>query len=236
LGNGSTASAVTGSYLPLTGGSLSGALNEAKGTDIASGTTTDIGAATGNYVEITGTNTIASFGTIQAGTIRYIRFMGALTITYNATSMILPGARDIKTTAGDRAIFVSLGSGNWVCISFLKVSGLVLGDTVILTFSGDTGLTSDQVRGQSIYVTGNKKMTLPTGQIGMNTCVFSVDATVKYVDVTGSDFFFINGAALAAGHQLNSVGVIGDTLCVEFGATNTWFVLPGSNVNWVDGG
>src|SRR3990167_8878958 len=39
------------------------AINQAKGTDIASAATADIGAATGNYVVVTGTTTITAFGT-----------------------------------------------------------------------------------------------------------------------------------------------------------------------------
>lgn len=83
-----------------------------KGADIASAATTDIGAATGRFVHITGTTTITSFGTKTAGVIRILTFDGALTITHNATSLILPGAANIGTSAGDTAVFVSEGGGN----------------------------------------------------------------------------------------------------------------------------
>lgn len=113
-------------YLKLTGGSLSGALNEAKGADIASATTTDIGAATGNYVVITGTTTITGLGTVQAGTRREVNFSGILTLTHNGTSLILPTGANITTAAGDTATFISLGSGNWVCINYQRASGAAL--------------------------------------------------------------------------------------------------------------
>ena len=109
--------------LALSGGSLTGALNLAKGSDIASGTTTDIGAATGTVVDVTGTTTITGLGTAQAGTMRIVRFTGALTLTHNATSLILPTAANITTAAGDAAIFISLGSGNWYCAFFQRKSG-----------------------------------------------------------------------------------------------------------------
>lgn len=99
------------------------AIDHAKGSDIASATTTDIGAATGNYVDVTGTTTITGLGTIQAGVIRIVRFTGALTLTHNATSLILPGGANITTVAGDVAVFVSLGSGNWRCVSYTKIDG-----------------------------------------------------------------------------------------------------------------
>src|SRR5882724_5591239 len=101
---------------------LSSFLNEAKGADIASATTTDIGAATGNYVVVTGTVTITGLGTVQAGTRRIVKFSGALTLTHNATSLILPGSANITTVAGDTAMFISLGSGNWICVNYEQVT------------------------------------------------------------------------------------------------------------------
>jgi hypothetical protein len=112
--------------LPLAGGSMTGAINEAKGADIASATTTDIGAATGNFVDVTGTTTITGLGTVQSGTLRAVRFTGALTLTHNATSLILPTGANITTAAGDTANFRSLGSGNWVCTSYQRKDGTAL--------------------------------------------------------------------------------------------------------------
>ena len=111
---------VTPNIGAATGTSLvvSSYLNEAKGSDIASATTTDIGAATGNYVHVTGTTTITGLGTVQAGTRRIVKFTGALTLTHNATSLILPGGANITTVNGDVATFVSLGSGNWICVQY----------------------------------------------------------------------------------------------------------------------
>ena len=94
----------------------------AKGADIASATTTDIGAATGEFVDVTGTTTITGLGTIASGIVRTVRFTGALTLTHNATSLILPGAANITTVNGDVAVLRSLGSGNWKCIGYLQAS------------------------------------------------------------------------------------------------------------------
>jgi len=110
----------------FTGGSLTTAINWAKGSDIASAATTNIGAATGNFVHITGTTTITALGTIQAGTPRVVRFAGILTLTHNATSLILPSAANIVTAANDTAVFVSEGSGNWRCVGYERASGAAL--------------------------------------------------------------------------------------------------------------
>lgn len=127
--------------LALAGGNMSGAINEAKGTDIASASSIDIGAGTGNMIDITGTTTITALGTVQAGTRRILRFTGALTLTHNATSLILPTGANITTVAGDTATMVSLGSGNWVCTSYQRKDGSALagGSSVVTLLKAGTG-------------------------------------------------------------------------------------------------
>ena len=93
-----------------------------KGADIASATTTDLGAVAGLFHDITGTTTITSFGTVSAGIWKIIKFEGALTLTHNATSLILPGGANITTADGDIAIMFSEGSGNWRCVNYVKAS------------------------------------------------------------------------------------------------------------------
>lgn len=110
----------------------------AKGTDIASAGTIDLGAATGEFVDVTGTTTITSLGTVSAGIVRTVRFTGALTLTHNATSLILPTGANITTAANDVAMFRSLGSGNWLCVGYMKNSGEPL---TAATVSSETAVT-----------------------------------------------------------------------------------------------
>ncbi len=93
-------------------------INFAASVDVASAGTTNIGAATSNNVRITGTTTITAFDTVDAGIRRNVRFAAALTLTYNGTSLILPGGQNITTVADDTAEFLSLGSGNWICLTY----------------------------------------------------------------------------------------------------------------------
>lgn len=102
------------------------------GSDIASGSTVDLSTATGNSVTVTGTTTITSLGTVSAGMRFTLIFDGALTLTHNATSLILPGASDIITAAGDTGEFLSLGSGNWRCLSFTATDGVASYDAIYL--------------------------------------------------------------------------------------------------------
>lgn len=92
-------------------------LNMAAEVDVASATP-NIGAALSNNVRITGTTTISAFDSVGAGIRRNVRFAAALTLTHNGTSLILPGGQNITTVADDTAEFLSLGTGNWVCLSY----------------------------------------------------------------------------------------------------------------------
>lgn len=94
-----------------------------KGADIASASTTDLSTATGDYVDITGTTTITSLGTVSVGMRFILQFDNTLTLTHSS-ALVLPGAANITTAAGDHAIFESLGSGNWVCVAYTRASGL----------------------------------------------------------------------------------------------------------------
>ena len=98
-------------------------------TNVASAATVDLGALPSNYSLITGTTTISSFGTTAtiAAPFYMAQFAGSLTLTYNATSLILPGAQSIVTQAGDAMILTPLGSGNWQVLAYFRASGLPIG-------------------------------------------------------------------------------------------------------------
>lgn len=94
-----------------------------KGSDVASTATADVGAVAGLMHDITGTTTITSLGTVSSGVWKLLKFEGALTLTHNATSLILPGAANITTADGDTALFMSEGSGNWRCHHYTRALG-----------------------------------------------------------------------------------------------------------------
>lgn len=97
--------------------------NVTKGSDIASASAITI-PASGNYFVVTGTTGITSITDTNSwyGREVVLKFSGALTITHSA-NLILPGAANITTVAGDVAHFVSESSGVWRCSSYTKYSG-----------------------------------------------------------------------------------------------------------------
>ena len=120
--------------------------------DLASAATTDLGAQTTDNLRITGTTTITSFGTAANGVTRNLRFAAALTLTHNATSLILPGGANITTAAGDTGTAKSLGSGNWVLTDWQRASALPVLPGLI-TSSGLT-LATARVLGRLAAGTG----------------------------------------------------------------------------------
>lgn len=93
-----------------------------KGADIASASTLNLGED-GHYFHVTGTTTIPAIEARPTGWDIELEFDAALTLIHNATSLILPGAANITTAAGDVARFVSeADSGNWRCTSYLRAA------------------------------------------------------------------------------------------------------------------
>ena len=97
---------------------------------IASASTTDLGSTQYQSISITGTTTITAFGSsAMTGAVKFIKFAGALTLTHNATSLILPGGANITTVAGDCATVRYEGSGNWRVMFYTAANGLSSGLT-----------------------------------------------------------------------------------------------------------
>jgi len=227
----------------FSGGSLSSALNEAKGANIASASTTDIAAATGNLVHITGTTTITALGTVQAGTRRVVIFDGALTLTHNATSLILPWAANITTAAGDAAVFVSEGSGNWQCIAYVRASF-----TNLMADLQGTGLDADAcgLRGvpqnsQSANYTcvasdAGKHIVHPSGAGAGDTFTIPANASVAYEIGTAITFINMDSNAVSIAittdtMNLSSAGTTGTRTLAQYGiatavkvASTTWLI------------
>lgn len=90
-----------------------------KGADVGSATALAL-LTDGNYFDITSTTTITSINTLGAGTVVKLHFDGILTLTHDATDLVLPGAANITTAAGDEAEFVEYATGDWRCVNYQR--------------------------------------------------------------------------------------------------------------------
>ena len=101
---------------------VTGALQEdgTKGADIASAGTLAVGTD-GSYFDITGTTGITGF-TVDAGRTFTLQFDGIVTLT-NGASLVLSGAANFTTAAGDRLTFTAVAADTVVQVGHSLVSG-----------------------------------------------------------------------------------------------------------------
>lgn len=163
--------------------------NEQPFATIASATTTDLSTVGTQNVIITGTTTITSFGTLPAGVFRRLRFSSALTLTHNATSLILPnGGNDLSVLGGDVVNAISLGSGNWVVTDYQPAT------PASMQLQGLVNLSSTAVVLSSVIPTWVTRVTVMLGAV-------SLSGSAAVLVQMGS------GAVDSAGYQANSLSI-----------------------------
>jgi hypothetical protein len=130
-------------------------------TTLGAGGTVDLGTVSSHNVLISGTTTITSFGSSALTTypIYRIKFDNALTLTHNATSLILQGNTNITTAANDTAMAQYLGSGNWQVSNYSKANGAAVASAVptrqvVTTAQAGTYTTPANVRWIRIRLVG----------------------------------------------------------------------------------
>ena len=112
-----------------------GAVIQNKGADVASATTLPV-ISDGNFFDVTGTTEIQIIASMGIGTEITLQFDGALQLTHSA-NLVLPGAANITTIAGDVLTFVEYASADWVCVSYQSAITAVVTDHGGLTGLGD---------------------------------------------------------------------------------------------------
>ena len=182
-GNASTATTLQ-TARTISGVSFNGSANidieDRLGTAIASAATTTIGTrGLGDYIHITGTTTITSFGTAAAaGVRRTLIFDGALTLTHNATSLICPGATNIVTVAGTVIEVVAETTANWRVVSITHPS---LSMDELGYLDGVTSAIQTQLNAKAALaspaLTGTP--TTPTAAVGTSTTQIASTAFVN---------------------------------------------------------
>lgn len=135
------------------------------GSDIASASTINLDAATGDLIDVTGTTTITAI-TLADGQERTVRFTGALTLTHGA-SLVIPAAANITTAAGDFAVFRGYASSVVRCVSYVRASGFNI-----------AGL-------QSKRITASRVMDATDGNVAYTGVGFKPRALIVLSGVTG---------------------------------------------------
>ena len=202
---------------------------------LASAGSLNLGAVvTGDVITISGTTTITSFGTIDAGIERTLVFSGALTLTHNSTSLILPTGQNIQTVSGDSFTFRSEGSGNWRCTgrsASTPLTGHVTtspsGAAVLGAFSSSqlSGALSDE-SGSGLAVFNNSPV-LVTPNIGVPSAGTLTNCTFPTLNQNTSG----SAASLSSTLAIGSGGT-GQTTALIPSGTKMLFVQASAPVGW----
>jgi len=199
---------------------------QSQGAAIASASTTAIGGNTdGNYLHITGTTTITSFGTVAAGISRTVIFDGALTLT-NSASLILPGGANITTVAGDAAEFVSEGGGIWRCSGYLRSAGQYIfnGQTATVNLAGNLNLSGSggRITGDFSNATLANRVMFQSSVVDGNTAISAIPNGTS----TTSSVHLYRGIDLTNYSRLSLAAISSElTLRNEVGGTGTYSPL-----------
>jgi len=149
-GNNSTRLATT-AYADAADALLKAAIDfeEARATNIASASTTNIAGATGKFVQVSGTATINALGVATPGATRVVRFLGAGTITHNGTTLLLPGGANITRAANDTGIFISISGGEdaWICAVYQRANGKPVVNPAIADLGIDVATVEEALAG-----------------------------------------------------------------------------------------
>jgi len=189
---------------------------------IASASTTNLGSLSSNIVAVSGTTTINSFGSSAstANPLYFVRFTGSLTITYNATSMILPGSVSISGSAGDSGIFEYIGSGNWRCLSYQRSNGQSLSMTgANATFASAT--TTDIGFGS---LTNNVTISGTTTITSLGTSATNA-SPIYFVKFSGALILTHNATSLILPGAANITTAAGDCAIFEALGSGNWRCL-----------
>lgn len=133
-------------------------------TNTASASTTNLGTTLQHT--ITGTTTITAFGGV-AGNRYEVVFSGALTLTHNASSLILPGGANITTAAGDQAEIYMI-TASTCRVKYTKASGQPVAATSTVTRVTEVSASGSAVDFTSIPSNANS-ITLSFSDVSLDS-------------------------------------------------------------------
>ena len=190
-------------WKPVIGGGLN---------TLPSAATVDLGSVPDSYVVISGVAAITSFGSSMApGTGKAVRFSGSLTLTYNATTLILPGGGNINTQPGDTAFVVSLGAGNNLVLFYSNGAQLTKANNLSDVANVATARSNLAVLGTAANLSDVASLPAARANLGVpyvvKRTVFSTPGTFTYTPDPHLLFAFIRLMAGGGGGAGSNGGI-----------------------------
>ena len=222
---------VNGSFSPSV-------INTGARVDIASAATVNLETAAANYIRITGTTTITAI-TLSNGHYRDVVFAGVLTLTHNASTLILPGGASITTAAGDTMRVIGEASGVRV-VDYTRASGLTVGSQTLGGLSGfyesseatiTNNTRTDFAHGLGAVpklVTGVLRCKVTEGGYAVND---EIHYATQYMEVFGAGDTHTVGFTISSSATQVSFGVGNSPIYIPAKDASDSFVAI-TNANW----
>lgn len=236
----------SGAWMPPVGG---GAI-----PSIVSASTTDLGSVPQAAVNITGAQTIASFGSsVPEGQVKFLTFTGAATLVYNATFMIVTGSANATMAPGQFAVALSLGGGKWrvdvinraTLLAYPTVNardpayGMLCNGTHDDTPALQAAITAAAAINAGVFISGNTNGTLATCMMNAPVSLasnfsLSADPGTVVLKATPTNTHNLGGILLSLTNlsnvRVNGLVLDGNAFNFTFVGTRLVFVNGGNNV------
>jgi hypothetical protein len=190
-----------------------------RGSNIESNSTLSLPATGGGVFLVTGAIGISAISTGSGGRRISLRFAGALTLTHSA-NLILPGAVNITTAAGDVADFINDAAqdatgSNWRCVSYQRASGVSARSVALplVTATGNYGATTANAGGFIYFgsLSATATLTLPSAASMVGQSITVVNSSTDFaviIDPNGSET--LDGATTRQTFGMSRVTIISD--------------------------
>lgn len=193
-----------------------------RGTDIASASTLSLPATGGGVFTVTGTTTVAGISTGSGGRRVSLRFAGALQLTHNGTSFILPGAVNITTVAGDVVDFINDAAqdatgSNWRCVNYQRASGSPVNNADFIATQADmeaaSSTTALVTAGRARFHPGASKAWVSFVARGTDgACTISSSHNVTGVSRSGAGTYIVTFTNAMSSTAYVAVGTVQTTI------------------------
>lgn len=186
------------------------------GGTIASASTINLDAVTGQVIDISGTTTINNI-ILASGSQRIVRFTGSLVLT-NSSNLVLLGGVNITTASGDYATFQGYDSGVVRCINYSSASTGYTGS--LLAGTGANNLVQLNSQGylpalDARNLTTNTTAVVNNSNVASNASVYTANPYVGQVGLDVSTTYGQSYTMLPSGIMIQwgyTPSVIGNTL------------------------
>lgn len=181
---------------------------------VATGSSVNLNSVDAEIVGITGSGATIATITLTDGRSKIVRFEGANTLTHSS-NLVLPGAQNITTAAGDFAFFCGYGSSVVRCAFFQRGTSqpLVTGSATIASAATvDLGA----VREQLIRISGSVSIT------SFGTAADT--GTIKFVTLNSAPLL-TNSANLICPDASDIQGASGDSFIAKYEGSSVWRVV-----------